>query len=86
MANAKTKEAPEERVELLIRKENSKDSHSCIIAVNGVNYVIPKGQRTMVPKHVAEEYFRSQRARDAQDNRKDELMAQAQKKAKEYGL
>ena len=40
----------------------------------------------MVPKHVAEEYFRSQRARDAQDNRKDELMAQAQNKAKEYGL
>ena len=34
------------------------------VAVNGVNYLLPRGKKSMVPKFVAEEIERSNRAAD----------------------
>ena len=34
------------------------------MAVNGVNYLLPRGKKSMVPEFVAKEIFRSERAAD----------------------
>jgi hypothetical protein len=34
------------------------------VAVNGVNYLLPRGKKSMVPEFVAQEIERSERAAD----------------------
>lgn len=68
-------EAPvEERVEIFVPKGYANDEPNLMIAVNGVNYVLPKGKTSMVPKHIAEEFYRSQKAQEALDKRVDTML------------
>ena len=75
-----------ERVELFVPKGFMDSSPNYLIAVNGKNYVIPKGKTVMVPKFVKAEYDRACAAMDMQDERREELLAEATRRAKEYGL
>ena len=59
--------AEEERVEVFIPKGYANDEPNLFIAVNGVSYLLPKGKKSLVPKHVAEEYYRSVKAQQIQD-------------------
>ena len=45
-----------------------------MIAVNGVNYLLPKGKSSKVPAYIAEEFYRSQKAQEALDKRVDEML------------
>ena len=62
------------RVELHIPRSGPKTEQQVVIGVNGVNYVIPKGQRVTVPDYVAAEYECSVRASDKMFRNKEDLI------------
>lgn len=66
--------AAEERVEIFVPKGYANDEPNLTIGVNGVMYLLPKGKRSKVPKAVAEEFYRSQRAQEDLDKRVDEML------------
>ena len=69
----------EERVDLFVEKGYANDDPNHLIAINGVNYVLPRGKTSNVPKYVAEEYYRSRRAQQALDEQVDKMLAAASK-------
>lgn len=72
---AKNDDAPaDERVEIFVPKGYANDEPNLMIAVNGVNYLLPKGKTSKVPKHIAEEFYRAQKAQEALDKRVDEML------------
>lgn len=73
MAN-ETKTPKDDKVEIFIPKGYANDEPNLIIGVNGVNYVLPKGKTSKVPKHIAAEFYRSQKAQETQDKHVDELL------------
>lgn len=62
---AKAKENPSGRVELRIPRNSADEEQNVFISVNGKNYLIPKGQNVLVPPEVAEEYRRSEEAKES---------------------
>ena len=64
----------EERVDVFVPKGYANDDPNQIIAVNGVNYLLPKGKTSKVPKHIAEEFYRGQKAQEALDKRVDQML------------
>ena len=79
MASPKTEKVAvtdEERVELFIPRDPSDENQNLFIGINGVNYILPKGQTSKVPKFVADEYYRSKEAEAAQAANIDKLMIQ----------
>ena len=69
----------EERVDLIVEKGYANDEPNLLIAVNGVNYVLPRGKTSNVPKHVAAEYYRSRKAQQKLDEQVDKMLAAASK-------
>lgn len=65
----------EERVEVFVPRGNKNDDPNQFISVNGKNYLLPKGKASLVPKCVAEEFERSQRAQARFDETVDRLSA-----------
>ena len=63
----------DDRVEIFIPKGYANDEPNLLICINGVNYVLPKGKTSKVPKHVAAEFKRSRRAEEALDKRVSEM-------------
>ena len=71
----KTVEAPkEDRVEIFIEKGYANDDPNLFVSVNGVNYLLPKGKKSVVPAHVAAEIERSKRAAQKQDEKIDQML------------
>lgn len=66
--------AEEEREEVFIPRGTANDDPNLFVSVNGVNYLLPRGKCSMVPKFVAEEIRRSQRAAAKQDEKIDALL------------
>ena len=66
--------AAEERVEVFVPKGYANDEPNLLISVNGVNYLLPKGKTSKVPKFIADEFYRSQKAQEALDKRVDEML------------
>ena len=62
---AKTNENTAGRVELRIPRSSADEEQNVFISVNGKNYLIPKGQTVLVPPEVADEYYRSEEAKEA---------------------
>lgn len=69
--------AQDERVELFIPRASDRDDQNLFISVNGVNYLLPRGMTSSVPREVAYEYHRSVAAQEAQDRATDELLNSA---------
>lgn len=69
--------APERETIYIPRPETSRDDQDVFVAVNGVNYVIPKGESSQVPYAVAEELRRSERAKRKQFRNIDNMRAAA---------
>lgn len=65
--NEKTNEV--ERVRIFVPRDNSNEDQNLFIGVNGVNYILPRGQYSEVPKFVADEYNRSLEAEAVQSAR-----------------
>ena len=64
----------DERVEVFIPRGQERDEANLFVAVNGKSYLLPKGKTSFVPPEVAEEIKRANKAQEALDNRKDELL------------
>ena len=64
----------EEREEIFVPKGYANDEPNLLISVNGVNYLLPKGKTSNVPKFIADEFHRSQKAQEALDKRVDEML------------
>lgn len=80
---SKNEEAPvvpaDERVDLFVEKGYANDEPNQLISVNGVNYLLPKGKTSKVPKFVADEYYRSRKAQQKLDETVDKMLAEASK-------
>lgn len=85
MANNENKAAKpaetvtEDRVEVFVPKGYANDDPNLFVSVNGVNYLLPRGKKSMVPAHIAAEIERAQRAAEKRDE-KMEQMIEASKK------
>lgn len=63
-----------ERVPITIPRGDKRDDSNLFVSVNGVNYLLPKGQTSMVPPEVAEEIKRSWEAERLMDEHSRELL------------
>ena len=64
----------DDKVEIFVPKGYANDEPNLLIAVNGVNYLLPKGKSSKVPKHIAEEFYRSQKAQAKRDENIDQML------------
>ena len=57
MANNENKASKpaEERVEVFIPRGSANDDPNLFVSVNGVNYLLPRGKKSLVPPHITEE-------------------------------
>lgn len=76
MATTKTA-AKQDMVEIFVPKGYANDEPNLLICVNGVNYLLPRGETATVPAFIAEEFNRSQRAATMQDKSKKKLLEAA---------
>ena len=93
MANNENKAATEnkaakvdDRVEIFVPRVSGNTDPNLVIVINGKNYVLPKGQKSLVPKAVAEEYERSKRAQYKVDNAIFDMVEQARQQAAAAGI
>lgn len=63
-----------ERVEITVPRGYANDEPNLLISVNGVNYLLPRGKTSKVPKFIADEFYRSQKAQESLDNRVDKML------------
>ena len=73
-APATTAPAKVKRVKITVPRGYANDEPNLLIAVNGVNYLLPRGKTSEVPNFIADEFYRSQRAQEALDKRVDEML------------
>lgn len=66
-------------VEVMIPRGFANEDPNFFVGVNGVNYILPRGKKSKVPKHVAAEIERSEKAQTAWDE-KSAAMAEAASK------
>ena len=64
----------EERVEVFIPKGGAREEPNVFVGINGVNYLLPKGQTSLVPPEVAEELERARKAQQRQDKNIDKML------------
>lgn len=65
----------ENKVEVMIPRTRGNNEANYFVGVNGVNYVLPRGKKSLVPDFVAEEIERSRAAEEAMYEAQDELKA-----------
>ena len=54
----------EKRIEVFIPRGADREDPNLFVGINGVNYLLPRGKKSMVPAAVAAEIERSGRAAD----------------------
>lgn len=64
----------EDGVEVFVPPAGDREDNNLFVAVNGKNYLIPKGRVVTMPVEVATEYLRSLRAAAKFSDTKDELL------------
>ena len=74
MSTANETKAKVEMEEITIPRGYANDEPNLIVGVNGVNYLLPRGKKSKVPKHVADEIRRSWKAQEAMDQRIDKML------------
>lgn len=63
------------RVEVFVPKGFAGEEPNLMVGLNGVNYLLPRGKTSMVPKAVADEIERSRKAQTLLDQKMDALMS-----------
>ena len=63
----------EKRVEIFIPRLSDREDPNLFVGINGVNYLLPRGKKSMVPQAVAREIERSGRAVDLFYESMDEM-------------
>lgn len=78
---APVQEMNEDRVEVYVPRGNVNDDPNLFVSVNGKNFLLPRGKKSMVPKHVADEVIRSHKAEEVMDERSAALAEAANSRA-----
>lgn len=65
---------PWERVEVTLPRAGDREDPNMIVGINGVNYILPRGKKSMVPRCVAMEIERSEKAKDRFNEKSEELL------------
>lgn len=65
MSTTKLTKTTDDRVEVSIPRGGDREDPNLFVAVNGVNYLLPRGKKSRVPKAVADEIARAERARES---------------------
>ena len=63
----------ENRVEVFIPRGSDREDPNLFVGINGVNYLLPRGKKSLVPSAVAAEIERSLKAADILFENMDEL-------------
>lgn len=63
----------ENRVEVFIPRGSDREDPNFFVGINGVNYLLPRGKKSMAPVAVAAEIERSMKAADAFYENMDEM-------------
>ena len=63
----------DKRIEVFIPRGSDREDPNFFVGINGVNYLLPRGKKSMVPPAVAEEIARSERAAENLYERQDTL-------------
>ena len=81
-------EAPktDDRVEIFVPRTPGNTDPNLVIVINGKNYVLPRGQKSIVPKAVAAEYERAQRAQYKVDNAIFDMVEQSRQQKEAAGI
>ena len=66
--------AKDERVPIFVPRGNANDEQQIVIGFNAVNYVLPKGKTSYVPREVAMEYERAMAAEEKAFRRAEEMI------------
>ena len=62
------------RVEVYVPKGFANEEPNLFVSVNGVNYLLPRGKKSMVPQEVAQELERSRQAQELLDKKIEQLL------------
>ena len=71
--------AAEDKEEIFIPKGYANDEPNLFVGVNGKNFLLPKGKKSMVPKYIADEIRRSWGAESTMDQHIAEMAEAASK-------
>ena len=74
---AKAKVETTDKVEVFIPRDGLSNETTYFVGVNGVNYLLPRGKKSLVPDFVAEEINRSLAAEEKMYEEKAVLQEQA---------
>lgn len=66
--------AKDNRVEIFVPKGYANEDPNLFIGVNGVNYLLPKGKKSLVPDFVAAEFERTKNAEAKQDEKIEQML------------
>jgi hypothetical protein len=66
--------AKDNRVEVFVPKGYANDDPNLFVSVNGVNYLLPKGKKSLVPDFVASEIERSIKAQEKMDENMEQML------------
>ena len=70
----KASKPADDRVEVFIPKGYAGDDPNFFVSVNGVNYLLPRGKKSMVPAHVAFEIELSKKAQERVDENIEQML------------
>ena len=73
-ASKTSEKVKDNRVEVFVPKGYANDEPNLFVSVNGVNYLLPKGKKSLVPDFVAAEVERSKRAAEKQDENIEQML------------
>ena len=73
MSTTKTTKTADDRVEVNIPRGGDREDPNLFVAVNGVNYLLPRGQKSRVPHEVAEEIHRAWEAEEIRTRNEEKL-------------
>ena len=73
-ASKPTETVKDNRVEIFVPKGYANEDPNLFIGVNGVNYLLPKGKKSLVPDFVAAEFERTKKAEARQDEKIEQML------------
>ena len=73
-ASKPTETVKDKRVEVFVPKGYANDDPNLLIGVNGVNYLLPRGKKSLVPDFVAAEFHRTLAAQERLDQNMEQML------------
>lgn len=73
-ASKTTEKVKDNRVWVNVPKGYANDDPNLFIGVNGINYLLPRGKKSLVPDFVAAEFYSTLAAQEKRDKNIDQML------------